>query len=309
MRLLVTGASGFVGWNAVRHFAERGHDVAAAYFSFSHYLHRVAGCLPVQMDLTDGLAVRQVVARFQPDVVIHAAAHSRPQESGDADRLLRVNVEATVSLAQAAADAGARMLYLSTDLVYDSDAGLCNEETPTNPSGAGHYSRSKLMGEDALRASDAEWIIVRCALMYGDGTPRSRSFTQFIDRSWAAGETAPLFNDQYRSILYVGDLVSAIDLLCIGAPQSRRLFVCGGGERFSRSGFGLRYADACGVDRSMCRVMRSADLPGYAGGASDITLDCGRLQALGWRPRALEECFAEMLAARPLEYGRLRGQA
>jgi dTDP-4-dehydrorhamnose reductase len=301
MVILITGASGFVGWNAVRHFTERGHDVVATFHTFPHYLHQVAGCQPVPLDLADGAAIDQVVARFQPDVIIHAAALSRPQSSDSPERFQAINAVATDRLAHAAARAGSGLLYLSTDLVYPSFAGRCNEHTSVAPSGAGHYSASKLMGEESVRAAGGEWIIIRSTLLFGEGTSRSNSFSQFIDRKWAAGERAPLFSDQYRSFLFVGDLLRAVEQVTIVAPAWNELFVCGGAERISRAEFGLRYADACSVDRSMCHVMRAAELPGYDGGGSDIELDSSKLVSTGWRPRSLEECFAEMIASRLTE--------
>jgi len=301
MVILITGASGFVGWNAVRHFTERGHDVVATFHTFPHYLHQVAGCLPVPLDLADGTAIDQVVARFQPDVILHTAALSRPQEGYTPRQLHAVNVDGTGRLAAAASAHGSALVYLSTDLVYPSFAGRCDELTPVDPSGAGGYSASKLLGEERVQAKASRWVILRSTLLFGDGTSRSNSFSQFIDRKWEAGEGAPLFSDQYRSFLYVGDLIRAIEQVAITSPRWNELFVSGGPERMSRAEFGLRYADACGVDRSMCRVMRSDELEGYVGGGSDIWLDTSKLRAAGWQPRTVEECFIEMMATRRAE--------
>jgi dTDP-4-dehydrorhamnose reductase len=301
MVILITGASGFVGWNAVRHFTDRGHDVVATFHTFPHYLHQVDGCQPVPLDLADGAAIEQVVARFQPDVILHAAALARPQQSGNEAELRAINVDATERLARAAARAGSALVYISTDLVYPAFAGLCDEETPVGPSGAGGYSASKLLGENRVRAAGGRWIILRATLMFGQGTPRSNSFSQFIDRNWERGNRAPLFSDQYRSLLYVGDLVRAMEQVAITTPTWNELFVCGGPERISRAEFGLRYADACGVSRAMCDVMRSGDLAGYVGGGSDIWFECAKLRSTGWAPRTIEESFVEMMTLRLTE--------
>jgi len=300
MTILITGGSGFVGWNAVRYFAGHGNDVVATFHTFPHYLHQVAGCQPVPLDLADGGAIDEVVARFRPDFILHTAARARPQNMEPAEAMFAINVDATARLARAAARHDIPIVSLSTDIVYAADAGLCDELTPPNPSGAGEYSRTKLLAEDALRAEASRWIIIRPTAMYGDGTPRSNSFTQFIDRAWGAGEPAPLFTDQYRSFLFVDDLLEAIRCVAIERGAWNELFVCGA-ERMSRAEFGLRYADACGVDRSMCRLLATSDLDGYVGGPSDIALDCAKLRSLGWSARSLEECCEIMLRARPGE--------
>lgn len=298
MRLLITGGSGFVGWNAVRYFADRGHRVLATYCTFSHYLHRVAGLEPVQLDLMDGSAIDRVVARFQPHLILHAAALARPQDGHGAERFIAVNVDGTDRLARAAAECGAYVVYLSTDLVYDADAGRCDERTPVNPSGAGEYSRSKLLGEKAVAASGAPWAVLRCSLMFGDGTPHSNSFSQFLDCAWAERMPAPVFSDQYRSMLYVDDLLRAVEAVAMGTAPRDQVYVCGGPERLSRAEFALRYADAVGASRALCRVMHAAELEGYVGGASDITLDTAKLRGAGWRPTPLADAFARMLRGR-----------
>ena len=297
MMILVTGSSGFFGWNAVRYFNRRGNDVVATSRSLPHYLHQICDRPPVALDLADGPAIGDVVARFQPDFILHAAAIARPQRATHTDDLYRINVTATELLAKAAASVGAGIVYISTDLVYPSDAGEVNEESPVDPSGANEYSRTKYLGEEAIRSVAHRWLILRSSLMFGDGPQGTNSFSMFIDGKWAAGEPAPLFIDQFRSFLYVGDLCTGVDS-AVRAGEWNQVYVCGGDERLSRAEFGIRYAGAAGVDRSMIRQMRSTELEGYVGGPSDITLDCRKLRSTGWRARPLEECFSEMVRER-----------
>jgi dTDP-4-dehydrorhamnose reductase len=297
MRILITGGSGFVGWNAVRYFVVRGHDIVATYRSLSHYLHQLDGCRAVSLDLANGTAIEEVVARFQPDVILHAAALARPQLDRDEEQLHTVNVTGTELLARAAAARDIPIIYLSTDLVFPSDAGRCDEQTPVAPSGAGGYSRTKLLGEDAVRSVASRWIIIRPSLMYGNGTPTSNSFTQFLDRKWDAGEAAPVFTDQIRSFLFVDDLCSAVER-AVEAGAWGELFVCGGDEPVSRAEFAMRYAKVRGIDPALCAAMRADDLPGYVGGPSDIRVDSAKLMRLGWRPTLLDEAFERIVAAR-----------
>jgi dTDP-4-dehydrorhamnose reductase len=297
-KILITGSSGFVGWNAVRYFVERGHDVVAGFHTLPHYLHKVAGCQPVPLELTERDATSEVVARFQPSLIIHAAALARPQRDSDPTQVYRFNVDGTENIARGARQFGIPLVYISTDLVYPENAGRCDESTPVAPSGANSYSRSKLEGEARVMGRLERWIIIRPSLMYGDGTPRSNSFSQFIDGNWKNGRPAPLFTDQFRSFLYVGDLLSAIEVAALQRACWNEIFVCGGAERMSRGEFGLRYAAAMGVDPGMCRLMRADELPGYVGGPSDIAIDPARLRGIGWNPRPHEVCFAEMIAGR-----------
>jgi dTDP-4-dehydrorhamnose reductase len=298
MRVLITGGSGFVGWNAVRYFVERGTDVVATYRSLPHYLHMAGDCPAVALDLADGRAIEAVVARFQPTVILHTAAITRPQQASDPEQTIQTNVVATARLAEAAARHDAGLVFLSTDLVYPDTIGVADESSPVAPSGAGAYSRSKLLAEEAVAASNARAIVVRPTLMFGDGPPRGNSFSMFIERKWECGERAPLFTDQFRSFLFVDDLCSAIDTVALRHGAWGELFVSGGPERLSRADFGFRYADALGVDRSMVAPMRTGDLEGYVGGPSDIALDSTKLRSLGWQPRTVEAAVTTIRARR-----------
>ncbi len=298
MKILITGASGFVGWNAVRYFFERGLDVQPTFHSLPHYLQTHKERFPVLLDLTDGNTIEEVVSRFRPNFILHAAALARPQEHSRSTILHEVNFQGTECIARSASRYGAGLIYLSTDLVYPSDIGRYDESSPVNPSGAGDYSRTKLEGEASVREYADQWIIIRPSLMFGNGTPRSNSFTQFMERKWEKGEPAPLFTDQYRSFLYVQDLCSAIEQVALSTPAWNELFVCGGSEYLSRAEFGLAYAEACGVDPALCKPMRSTELEGYIGGPSYIEPHTDKLRSLGWQPRPLTECFAEMLQER-----------
>lgn len=298
MRILITGGSGFVGWNAVRYFVVRGHDIVATYRSLSHYLHQIDGCRAVSLDLANGTAIDEVVARFQPDIILHTAALARPQLDKDEELLYTVNVNGTERLALAAARRDIPLVYCSTDLVYPYNAGRCDELTPTSPSGAGPYSRTKLLGEEVVRASASHWIIFRPTLMFGNGTPTSNSFTQFLDRTWGGGKAAPVFTDQVRSFLYVRDFLAAIERCAIELGTWGETFVCGGPEAISRAEFALRYAAACGVDPALCDTMRASELAGYVGTGSTIAVDPHKLRNLGWEPTPIAEAFRQILAER-----------
>lgn len=293
-RILITGSAGFVGWNAVRHFVNCRHDVVATFRTLPHYLQYVDRLQPVALDLRDGTSIAEVVARFQPNLILHFAALARPQLDRDDASLHEVNVEGSARLARTAALHDVPILYLSTDLVYPADAGCCTELTPLDLSNENPYARSKLRGEEAIQEYASRWIVIRPSLMFGTGTPRSNCFTQFLDRHWREATKAPLFLDQFRSILYVEDLLRAIELVAIERPAWNNIFVCGGPERISRYEFALRYAAACGVPLELCERMRASELAGYQGGASDITLDSSKLQGLGWRALSLEEAFLGM---------------
>jgi|GEM_PF-944928 len=297
-RILVIGGSGFVGWNAVRRFCARGNTVGATFLTRTHYLHQVPGCVPLRLDITDGDAVEATFARFQPTLVLHLAARARPQLDTDPAELDLVNVGGSAHIARAASRCGARLIYLSTDVVYPDDAGLCSESTLTSPFRETPYGASKLRGEEAVRSLAPDHVVIRPSVIYGRYGDGWGGFLGRVEEVWSRGERMSVFSDQVRSFVFVGDLLDAIETVA-AANNPHRLYVAGGAEGLTRAEFTRRYALHRGLDPDqVLEPMRTSELPGHRGGASDIRLDTARLRSLGWQPHSLEETFVLMDADR-----------
>src|SRR5262245_37861905 len=161
MRLLVTGASGQLGGYLLRESAVAGLDMTA--WCHSHP-GEVAGVTLRPVDLADGGAVASAFREARPDAVIHAAAvssiaacHRNP------GRAERVNVGGTALLAELAAAAGARLVLVSTDLVFDGERGGYREEDAPAPLSV--YGRTKVAAEGAALACPRA-AAVRCSLLF-----------------------------------------------------------------------------------------------------------------------------------------------
>jgi dTDP-4-dehydrorhamnose reductase len=119
-----------------------------------------------ELDLECPGSVAQAVARAAPDVVVSAAAYTAVDQAEDEpERAFRVNGEAPGELAAAARKVGAPIIHLSTDYVFDGEAGEpYSEDAPPNPIGV--YGRSKLFGEERVRAANRDHVVVRTAWVY-----------------------------------------------------------------------------------------------------------------------------------------------
>ena len=157
MKILITGASGLLGRALMRECAE--HEVVGYAFSRT-------GPQLQKLDLCDFAAVREEIMRQQPDVVIHAAAERRPDKSAaDPEATLALNVNATRNLAEACQAAGAWLLMISTDYVFDGkDAPYQVDDTP-NP--INFYGQSKWQGEQALWQAMPNAGVLRVPILYG----------------------------------------------------------------------------------------------------------------------------------------------
>jgi nucleoside-diphosphate-sugar epimerase len=202
MKVLVTGASGFVG----RALVEELRHAEAAYEV--HPLARADG------DLADEGVADATVAAFAPDVVVHSAARIGVVRCSEEPGLaVRSNVLATALIARAAAAHGARFAYVSTSDVYGS-AAVADEETPPAPESL--YALTKLWGEQAAALYAPEGLqIIRLANPYGPGVDpgEAKGAVPTMLRQADAGEPIPVFRGEARAFCWIGDVVRAIRLV------------------------------------------------------------------------------------------------
>lgn len=187
MKVLVTGAGGMLGGEAVRQLHERGHDVVA--------------CDRRALDITDAAQASVVLAAARPDAVLHCAAFTNVDAAeADREQAFRVNVGGTSNVARAAYEAGARFMYVSTDYVFDGESQEpYRPDAPTNPPGV--YGRTKLEGERAaLLAEDT--LIARTSWVYGKG---GSNFPSRLLELARAGERFRAIVDQRSVPTWVDD--------------------------------------------------------------------------------------------------------
>jgi dTDP-4-dehydrorhamnose reductase len=193
MRLLVTGAAGMLGRDVVAAAGDAGHEALA--------LARA------DLDITDAAAVRAAVLAAQPDAVINCAATTDVDGAETAeDQATAVNGAGAGHLAAAAAEAGALLVHVSSDYLFDGTATEpYTENAPVAPLGA--YGRSKLAGEHAIAATDARSAIVRSSWLFG---PHGKNFVDTMRRLGAEREEIAVVDDQVGCPTYTGHLAPAL---------------------------------------------------------------------------------------------------
>ncbi len=204
MKVFVTGATGQLGSDCVRELLRRGHETIG---SGSRPDGMSAAAAPyVRLDITDEAAVRETLAALRPDAVIHCAAWTAVDAAEDAanrEAVDRVNRLGTKYLAEAARTAGAKMLYLSTDYVFDGQG-----TRPWRPDGESYaplnvYGRSKLDGEREVGAALEEYFIVRTAWVFGRN---GKNFVRTMINAGRTHEAVRVVNDQIGTPTYTADL-------------------------------------------------------------------------------------------------------
>ncbi|MFH1723664.1 MAG: SDR family oxidoreductase [Elusimicrobiota bacterium] len=294
MRILLTGASGFAGrYLALR--LGREHEVTGTCLSEKA---PVPGCRLERLDITDPGAVRLLVKKAAPELVVHAAAISLPDPcERRPEAAWKVNVEGTSAVARAAHEAGARLIHFSTDLVFDGERPPYREEDAPRP--AGVYARTKLESERRALALCPRTAVLRLSLGYGWKPAGRPGFCDFIHRELSSGRRVSLFSDQVRTPTYLEDVAEAVSRL---AGLERRpgngegVFHLAGPERVSRLRFGELFCDVFGLDRGLLVAKRMEEFALDAPRPVDCSLDASKLQrAIAFRSRGVEEGLRAML--------------
>lgn len=207
MKVFIVGASGLVGGNCMRHFREEGCEVLGSYFSYptdnTVFYNTLDNTHPDNFDIVN----------WKPDVIVHCGAmthvdlcESQPEES------YQKTVQSTINVIALARQCGARMVYLSTDYVFDGKEGPYREDAAVNPLSV--YARHKLEAEQLTLKEVPEALVLRVTNIYGD-EERGKNFVARIIEQCKAGQklTLKLPYDQFASPTNAYDIARAMYVL------------------------------------------------------------------------------------------------
>ncbi|WP_433392726.1 SDR family oxidoreductase [Micromonospora sp. KLBMP9576] len=227
MTLLVVGASGYLGGEVCRQAVAAGERVAGTYHSGRI---EVPGVEAYRLDVTDRAAVRALVARLRPDAVV-----GTPYRYGQ----WAVTADGAAHVAYASAEAGARLVHVSSDAVHAGRPEPYADDDEPEPVFA--YGAAKAAAETAVRAIDPGAALVRTSLIVGD--ERSKQIRLCLD---ALAGRATLFTDELRCPVHVADLAAAV--LHLACHRYAGPLNVGGPDAVSRAAMGRLVAARFGID-------------------------------------------------------------
>jgi dTDP-4-dehydrorhamnose reductase len=293
VRIYLTGFDGMLGHDVCPELEAAGHDLAGLDF----------------VDITAAGAIGDDLRAARPEWVFHLAAYTDVDGAeGDEAGARRVNVDGTRHVAAAARDAGARLLVVSTDYVYDgTKQELYVEDDPVAPLGV--YGRTKLEAEQVARALLPEVLIVRTAWLYGPPAPRGGgNFVDTMLRLAAERETIDVVADQVGCPTHTADLARALRSL-VERGASGIVHAVGRGHT-SWYGFAREILRQSGENPDKIRETTTASLARPAPRPACSVLSTARFEALtGSRMQRWEDALADYLERRGrLKAGRAAGE-
>jgi dTDP-4-dehydrorhamnose reductase len=299
MRVVVTGANGLVGSRLCAKLVQRMHQVLGISRSTVWQPHPTLrpgeGRFEYHpADLAQPEAAREAIDRWQPEAILNTASMTDVDAcERNPDQAFAANVTAAGNVARAAHRMGAHLIQVSTDYVFDGEAGPYGEEDLPNPRGV--YALTKHMGEQAVRVLSSSWAIARTAVVYGWPQANRPNFGAWLVRALEKKQPVQLFEDQLVSPS-LADSVAAM----LAELTERRLTgiwnICGS-TIVDRLSFGHALCKVFGFDAALCipSKLKEARL------ASPRPMRCGlrtekAFQILAEKPLPLSESLARFYA-------------
>ena len=251
--ILITGGSGFLGGN----LALMAPSSWKTYLTYnSNSIRHKKTALACNLDITNYNAVERLINEIAPKIIFHLAAITNSSFCEEKQKTAReVNVIGTENIVKAAEQVHARLIYISSDLIFRGDDSFYTEESYADP--ICYYGKTKLEGEKIVASFSSDYCIARTSLIYGWSSNSSKCFTEIMISNMRKGNEITLFKDEYRTPIYIKN-VCAVLIDVAKNNQKQTLYHICGPERLSRYEFGLKVSKVFALDKELIVPTSSA---------------------------------------------------
>jgi len=267
-RLFVTGASGLLG-NKIVELTKNDYTVIP--------LHNTNPLHPnsLQLDITNMNETLNLFRKLKPEVVIHTASETNVDKCEiEKDHAWKVNVNGTRNIALACSKTEAKLVYISTDYVFDGEKGNYNEQDKPNP--INYYGVTKLEGEKQVTQNCQKYFILRTSVLYG-WHPWKQNFATWVINQLKQDKEITVAEDHYNTPT-LADNLAEITLEAI-QKDLQGLYHASGSERVSRYVFAKQIAKAFNLDPNLIKPIKTNQLTTWiAKRPKDSSLNTQKIQ-------------------------------
>ncbi len=217
--------------------------------------------------------IRRSIRRSNPDVVIHCAAFTDVDGCEvEKEKAWNVNVKGTENVAKACQEVDARMIYVSTDYVFDGENGMYKETDEPHP--INYYGKTKLEGERKVKEICEDYVIARTSVLYG--WHERLNFVTWVIKQLKKNDKIQIVTDQYTSPTSADNLAEV--LLEIAENNLHGVHHTAGSERVNRHDFTLKIAEVFDLDKGLITPIISEELDQIARRPRDSSLSIEKIK-------------------------------
>ncbi|MGV3585445.1 MAG: SDR family oxidoreductase [Adhaeribacter sp.] len=248
-KILITGSNGLLGQKLAQLLV---HNAEIDLIATSRGQNKLSELLPelhfISLDVTDAQQVEKIISVERPTHIIHTAAMTNVDECElNQEACWLLNVEAVQYLVNACEKYKVHLIHLSTDFVFDGEAGPYNEEAQPNP--ISYYGQSKLAAEKIVQASAVKWAIIRTVLVYGVVHDYGRTnIVLWVKNSLEAKKNIQVVNDQFRTPTLAEDL--AMGCWLVVQHNAEEIFHISSKETLTPYKMALQVAEYFNLDKA-----------------------------------------------------------
>lgn len=260
LKLLVVGGSGLLGYKV----AELAVEEFETFATYNFRSIELEGCSFFKLNKSDRADTLALVKKVKPDVVIDTAAlHNVNYCETHRNETWKVNVEGTRNVADACRETNAKMIFISTDYVFDGKKGFYNERDAPNP--LHYYAKTKLEGENVVKEANIDYAIARPSVIYGwnpselaglrSSSGKSMNFVIWTINKLKRKEEIRIVTDQYSSPTLADNLAEA--LLVLSKSERKGVYHTAGKTCINRFDFAKKIGEVFELDGSLIKPVTS----------------------------------------------------
>jgi dTDP-4-dehydrorhamnose reductase len=239
MKILIVGASGFIGGKLLKEFS-KAHDVLGTFYTRS-----VDGL--IHLDVRDKSKVNDLVSSFKPDGILYPAANSNVKYCEDyPEETRQINVTGTANTVEIAEKSGAKFVYFSSDYIFDGKNGPYHEDDTPNPINA--YGRQKLASEEIIKKNMTNYLIIRTTIVYG-WEKEGKNFIMQLIKALKKNQPIKVAENQMGTPTYVTNLCKAVRELV--EKDKTGIYNIAGNDLINRYKFAQNAADIFSLDKEL----------------------------------------------------------
>ncbi|MEN4020180.1 MAG: dTDP-4-dehydrorhamnose reductase [Methanobacterium sp.] len=221
----------------------------------------------ISLDITDHSDVLAKIESSNPDLVIHSAALTNVDYCEDhQNEAYEINVKGTENIVKACEKIDCKLIYVSTDFVFDGKKGMYDEDEKTNP--LGYYALTKLQGEKLVQNSNLNYAISRVSVLYG--WHRRLNFVTWVINELKLENEINVVTDQYNSPTFADNAAEA--MIKIFEKDRKGTYHIAGDERISRFDFAKNIAEVFDLDKNLINPVKSSEFVQKAKRPKDSSL-------------------------------------